>query len=87
MKHVLSILFLSLAFALSAQAQTYAVFSVRGDVRMMNNKKSIPLKLRQNVHASDNVIVPATGKLILLDKGNSKLFTINKPYSGTVSNS
>lgn len=58
MKHVLSILFLSLAFALSAQAQTYAVFSVRGDVRMMNNKKSIPLKLRQDIHASDNVIVP-----------------------------
>lgn len=85
MKHVLSILFLLLAFALSAQAQTYAVFSVRGDVRMMNNKKSIPLKLRQDIHASDNVIVPATGKLILLDKGNSKLFTINKPYSGTVS--
>lgn len=85
MKHLLSLLFFLLAFAFTAQAQSYAVFSVRGDVRIVHDKKSTPIKLRQDIQASDRVVVPATGKLILLDKANSKLFTINKPYSGTVS--
>lgn len=85
MKHLLSIIVFLLTFAFTSQAQTYAVFSVRGDVRLVQNKKSAPIKLRQCIQASDNVVVPATGKLILLDKANSKLFTINKPYSGAVS--
>lgn len=85
MKHLLSIIVFLLTFAFTSQAQTYAVFSVRGDVRLVQNKKSAPIKLRQCIQASDNVVVPATGKLILLDKANSKLFTINKPFSGAVS--
>lgn len=85
MKHFLSILFLFLAFAFSAQAQTYAVYSVRGDVRLVQNKKSSPIEVRQGIQASDKVAVPTSGKLILLDKANSKLFTINKPCNGVVS--
>lgn len=85
MKHILSLLFFFLAFAFTTQAQTYAVYSMQGDVRLVQNKKSVPMQLHQNIQATDNVIVPATGKLILLDKSNRKLFTINKPYNGTVS--
>lgn len=85
MKHILSLIFFFLAFAFTTQAQTYAVYSMQGDIRLVQNKKSVPMQLHQNIQATANIIVPATGKLILLDKSNRKLFTINKPYSGIVS--
>lgn len=85
MKHLLSLLFLVLASTFTAQAQQYDVFSLRGNVRLVKGKASTPLKLRQVVNGDSHLLVPSTGKLILLDKSNSKLYTINKPYNGKVS--
>lgn len=86
MKHLLSTLFLFIAFAIASNAQSYSVFSVRGDVRVVKGKATAPIKLRQELEAQSRVAIPSTGKLILLDKANSKLYTINKPYSGTIAN-
>lgn len=84
MKHLLSLLLLLFATTFTAQAQQYDVFSVRGNVCLVKGKTTMPLKLRQTVVGGTHLIVPSTGKLILLDKSNSKLYTINKPYNGKV---
>lgn len=83
-KKLLLTFFLFAAFALGMTAQSYDVYSVRGDVKRIEGRVKQPVKLREKIDETQVVSIPQSGMIMLLDAGSKKLYTINKPCTGTV---
>ncbi|MGM9694676.1 MAG: hypothetical protein ACI3YC_06675 [Alloprevotella sp.] len=85
MKKILTLLFLGVLFACPVlQAQTYTVFSLRGDVKIVKGKSSSGVKLRAELTPETVLSVPTAGRIILLDQAGSKLYTISRPCQGSI---
>lgn len=74
------------SFIFGITAQNYDVYSVRGDVKCIEGRIKKSLKLREKITETQVISIPSSGMIMLLDADNKKLYTINKPYTGTVKN-
>ena len=85
MKKLLTLLFLGIVFSCSMlQAQSYTVFSLRGEVKTIKGKSSSDVKLRAELTPETVISVPSSGRIILLDQVGSKLYTISRPCKGSI---
>ena len=73
MKKLLTLLFLGIVFSCSMlQAQSYTVFSLRGEVKTIKGKSSSDVKLRAELTPETVISVPTAGRIILLDCAGSR---------------
>ena len=74
----------TIIFGVSCIAQNYQVYSVKGDVKSLNGKNEAPVTIGMQIQANTKVIIPAGGRLVILDEANKKLHTINTSATGTI---
>ena len=85
MKKLLTLLFFGIVFSCSMlQAQSYTVFSLRSEVKTIKGKSSSDVKLRAELTPETVISVPTSGRIILLDRAGSKLYTISRPCQGSI---
>ena len=66
MKKLLTLLFFGIVFSCSMlQAQSYTVFSLRGEVKTIKGKSSSDVKLRAELTPETVISVPTAGRIIL----------------------
>ena len=70
-------LLLSLIIVSALQAQTYTVYSVIGNARIVNGKKSVPLTVRKQINAKTHLFIGAESSVVVLDEKNNKLYSFS----------
>lgn len=84
MQNKIITMLLTLLFSLAVEAQTYTVYSVIGNVRMVEGKKSVPLTVRKQVDAKTRLYIGAESSVTVLDEKNSKMFSFSSEGSFSV---
>ena len=77
MQNKIIILLLTLMFASAIQAQTYTVYSVIGNARIVDGKKSTPLIARKQIDTNARLFIGAESSVIVLDEKNNKMFAFS----------
>ena len=78
---IIALLLLSLA----AQAQNYTVYSVIGNARIVDGKKSTPLSPRTLVNATTMIYIGAESAVTLLDEKDNKMLSLSTEGTASVS--
>ena len=80
---ILAIVLVLTATVVTISAQTYTVYSVIGDAKLIQGKKAVPLEPRKQLSAQNRLIVDAESAITLLDEKRSKMysFSIEGTYS------
>ena len=77
---------LTLLLASAINAQTYTVYSVIGTARIVEGKKSTPLKVRKQIDAKTRVFIGAESSVTILDEKNNKMFSFSAEGTSSVGN-
>lgn len=77
MQNKIITMLLMLLFASAINAQTYTVYSVIGNARIVNGKKSIPLTARKQIDTKTRLFIGAESSVTVLDEKNNKLFSFS----------
>lgn len=80
------IFLLMLMFATDIQAQTYTVYSVIGNARIVDGKKSIPLSARKQINTKARLFIGAESSVTVLDERNNKMYSFSAEGTSTVGN-
>ena len=83
MNRLLLTLFLALSI-LPIQAQSYTVYSVIGNAKLMQGMKELPLKPKKQLNAKNRLKIEAESAITLLDEKNSKMYSFSAEGSYTV---
>jgi hypothetical protein len=80
---ILAIVLVLTATVVTISAQTYTVYSVIGDAKLIQGKKAVPLEPRKQLSAQNRLIIDAESAITLLDEKRSKMysFSIEGTYS------
>jgi hypothetical protein len=82
-KRLFMLLFAAIAVFIAAEAQHYVVYAVSGKPELvMPTGKKAPLKLRENLSASDVINIPYGATLELIDTDSRKQYTLRQPGKG-----
>jgi hypothetical protein len=65
-------------------AQTYTVYSVVGDTKIVQGKNAVPLEPRKQVSDKDRVLIGSESAITLLDEKNSKMFSFSAEGNYTI---
>ena len=84
MQNKIVIFLLMLMLATSIQAQTYTVYSVIGNARIVDGKKSTPLSARKQINTKARLFIGAESSVTVLDEKNNKLFSFSAEGTFTV---
>lgn len=57
---------------------------MRGNVKLINGRTKVPVKLRQDIDVKQIISIPEQGMLMLLNQQERKLYTINHAVTGSV---
>lgn len=74
MQNKIITMLLMLMFASAINAQTYTVYAVIGNARIVNGKKSIPLTARKQIDMKSHLFIGAESSVTVLDEKSNKLF-------------
>ena len=85
MKNVIILILLLIAPNLSAQNKvSYLVSDIEGNVRFHKGKERVELIKGQTLSEDDILTVSANSSVVLLNPRESKMYTVNGIYSGTL---
>ena len=86
MKKIITLLLLLVTCAFQMDAQTFTVFSVQGQVDSLDNRGKAKSLIREkiSVDSATCIKVNEESKVVLIDKANHRLYTINKPVQGPI---
>lgn len=59
------------------QAQTYTVYSVIGNARIVEGKKSTPLQARKQINSDTHLFIGTESAITLLDEKNNKMYSLS----------
>lgn len=79
-----SLIILMLTIGLCAQAASYVVYSVVGDVKFFDGKKNVTLTARKSVTDMSKLIIDAESAVTVLDEVHSKMYSFTTPGTNTV---
>ena len=79
-----SLIILMLTIGLCAQAASYVVYSVVGDVKIFDGKKNVTLTARKSVTDMSKLIIDAESAVTVLDEVHSKMYSFTTPGTNTV---
>ena len=79
-------MFLMLILASVIQAQTYTVYSVIGNARIVEGKKSTPLTARKQINTKARLFIGAESSVTVLDEKNNKMFSFSAEGTSIVEN-
>ena len=79
-----SLIILMLTIGLCAQAASYVVYSVVGDVKIFDGKKNVTLTARKSVADMSKLIIDAESAVTVLDEVHSKMYSFTTPGTNTV---
>jgi hypothetical protein len=79
-----SLIILMLTIGLCAQAASYVVYSVVGDVKIFDGKKNVTLTARKSVTDMSKLIIDAESAVTVLDEVHSKMYSCTTPGTNTV---
>lgn len=79
-----SLIILMLTIGLCAQAASYVVYSVVGDVKIFDGKKNVTLTARKTVTDMSKLIIDAESAVTVLDEVHSKMYSFTTPGTNTV---
>jgi len=79
-----SLIILMLTIGLCAQAASYVVYSVVGDVKFFDGKKNVTLTARKSVTDMSKLIIEAESAVTVLDEVHSKMYSFTTPGTNTV---
>ena len=79
-----SLIILMLTIGLCAQAASYVVYSVVGDVKFFDGKKNVTLTARKTVTDMSKLIIDAESAVTVLDEVHSKMYSFTTPGTNTV---
>ena len=77
MQNKIITILLTLLFSSAISAQTYTVYSVIGNIRIVEGKKSIPLSVRKQVNTKTRLYIGAESSVTVLDEINNKMFSFS----------
>lgn len=77
MQNRIIIMLLTLLLTSAMQAQTYTVYSVIGNARIIEGKKSVPLSVRKQVNTKTRLYIGAESSVTILDEINNKMFSFS----------
>lgn len=86
MQNKIITILLTLLFALAINAQTYTVYSVIGDARIVEGKKSTPLPVRKQIDSKTRLYIGSESSVTVLDEKNNKLFSFSAEGTFSVGN-
>ena len=86
MQNKIITMLLTLLFASAINAQTYTTYSVIGNVRIVEGKKSVPLSVRKQINAKTRLYIGAESAVTVLDETNNKLFSFSSEGTSSVGN-
>ena len=86
MQNKIITMLLMLLLASAMQAQTYTVYSVIGNARIVDGKKSVPLSVRKQVDSKTRLFIGAESSVTVLDEKNNKLFSFSAEGTSSVEN-
>lgn len=75
---------LTLIFALAINAQTYTVYSVIGNARIIEGKTSVPVTARKQMNGNTLLYIAAESSITVLDEKNSKMYFFSSEGTSTV---
>jgi len=85
MKNVIILILLMIAPCLFAQEKvSYLVSDIEGNVRFHKGKERVELIKGQTLSEDDILTVSANSSVVLLNPRESKMYTVNGIYSGTL---
>ena len=79
-----SLIILMLTIGICAQAASYVVYSVVGDVKIFDGKKNVTLTARKSVTDMSKLIIDAESAVTVLDEVHSKMYSFTTPGTNTV---
>jgi len=86
MQNKIITMLLALLFASTIKAQTYTVYSVIGNARIVEGKKSIPLTARKQIDTKSRLYIGAESSVTILDEKNNKMFSFSAEGTSSVGN-
>jgi len=86
MQNKIITLLLMLLFVSAVEAQTYTVYSVIGNARIVEGKKSIPLTARKQVDTKTRLYIGTESSVTVLDEKNNKMFSFSAEGTSSVGN-
>lgn len=86
MQNKIITLLLMLLFVSAVEAQTYTVYSVIGNARIVEGKKSIPLTARKQVSTKTRLYIGTESSVTVLDEKNNKMFSFSAEGTSSVGN-
>lgn len=86
MMNKLLITFQMLIFTSIIHAQTYTVYSVIGNTRIVDGKKSIPLTPRKQITTKTHLFIGSESAITILDEKNNKMYSFSAEGTFIVDN-
>ena len=77
-------LFFVLTMVQAISAADYLVYSVIGDIQMVQNNKKVSLSARQTINSQTRIAIGKESAVNVLDEKNSKLYSFTTPGTYTV---
>lgn len=68
---------LMLILTSALQAQTYTVYSVIGNARIVEGKKSTPLQARKQINSDTRLLIGTESAVTLLDEKDNKMYSLS----------
>lgn len=81
---IISTLLFLMATATPLCAQTYTVYSVIGNTKVVQGKKAVPLLPRRQLNVSNRLMIEAESAVTLLDEKNNKMYSFSTEGTHTV---
>lgn len=84
LNRIISTTFVFMMAIMNLSAQTYTVYSVVGDTKIVQGKNAVPLEPRKQVTDKNRLLIGAESAVTLLDEKNSKMFSFSSEGNYTV---
>lgn len=69
---------------MSLHAQTYTVYSVIGNAKLVQGKKAVPLEPRKQLSINNRLLIEAESAVTLLDEKNNKMYSFSAKGTYTI---
>lgn len=86
MQNKIITMLLMLLFTSAIEAQTYTVYSVIGNARIVEGKKSVPLTARKQIGTKTRLYIGTESSVTVLDEKNNKMFSFSAEGTFSVGN-
>lgn len=84
LNRIISTTFVFMMAIMNLSAQSYTVYSVIGNIRIVQGKKAVPLEPQKQLVAQDRLMIEAESAVTLLDEKNSKMYSFSTEGTHTV---